>query len=336
MVRIAVLGAGYFAGFHLDAWRRIDGAELVALADADIAKAEACHANAFGSLAAMLDAGLPDILDIVLPPVAQAEAIAEAVQAGVQLVICQKPFCTSPDEAERITALAEFAGTKLVIHENFRFQPWYRRMREVIEAGDLGEVMQMTFRLRTGDGQGPHAYLDRQPYFQTMPRLLVRETGIHWIDTFRFLLGPPTSVMADLRRLNPVIAGEDAGYILMDHGAGRRSLFDGNRHLDHAAENLRLTLGEALLEGTHGTITLDGQGEVRLRRFGQTESEVLLPRQNWPGFAGDCVHALNAHVVAHLRDGALLENEARDYLDVARIEAAVYRAQETGQRVSLA
>ena len=47
----------------------------------------------------------------------------------------------------------------------------------------------VAFRLRPGDGQGPRAYLDRQPYFQTMPRLLVVETAIHWIDTFRFLMG---------------------------------------------------------------------------------------------------------------------------------------------------
>ena len=42
-----------------------------------------------------------------------------------------------------------------------------------------------------------------------MPRLLIHETGVHYIDTFRYLFGTPTAVHADLRRCNPVIAGED-------------------------------------------------------------------------------------------------------------------------------
>ncbi|MEZ5740638.1 MAG: hypothetical protein R3E68_15060 [Burkholderiaceae bacterium] len=54
--------------------------------------------------------------------------------------------------------------------------------------------------MRLGDGQGPEAHLSRQPYFQQMPRFLVHETAIHFIDSFRFPLGEvgPT---ARLRRL---------------------------------------------------------------------------------------------------------------------------------------
>ncbi len=185
----------------------------------------------------------------------------------------------------------------------------------------------MTFRLRPGDGQGPDAYLDRQPYFRTMPRLLIHETAVHWIDTFRFLLGDPIAVYADLRRCNPVIAGEDAGYVLFEHPGGVRSLFDGNRLLDHAADNPRRTMGEALLEGTQGTLTLTGDGAVAWRGFGARSAETLLgpDPDPAPGFGGDCVHHLQSHVVAGLLDGAPLENTAADYLAVLRIEAAIYR-----------
>ncbi|MEQ3679943.1 hypothetical protein [Pseudophaeobacter sp.] len=85
-------------------------------------------------------------------------------------------------------------------------------------------MRQVTFRLRPGDGQGAEAHLDRQPYFQNMPRFLVHETAVHWVDTFRYLLGNPLSVYADLRRENPVIAGEDAGYVLFDHRDGVRAV----------------------------------------------------------------------------------------------------------------
>ncbi len=49
--------------------------------------------------------------------------------------------------------VADEAGILLVVHENFRFMPWFRHARRLVEAGRLA-----------GDGQGPEAYLDRQPY----------------------------------------------------------------------------------------------------------------------------------------------------------------------------
>jgi len=142
-------------------------------------------------------------------------------------------------------------------------------MHSAIQSNKIGTVHQITFRLRTADGQGNDAYMDRQPYFQTMPKLLIHETGVHWIDTFRYLLGNPIAVYADLRKLNPVIAGEDAGYVLFEFESGKRALFDGNRHLDHAAENHRMTLGECLIEGTEGSLKLFGNGQVTHREFGR-------------------------------------------------------------------
>ncbi len=334
-LRVAVAGAGYFAGFHLDSWRRMGRAEPVAVCDRDRARAEATGLPAFTDVAAMLAASTPDILDIALPPDAHAEAIRAGLAAGVPTIICQKPFCRDLSEARAVTSEAEAAGARLVVHENFRFQPWYRELKRALEAGAIGTPMQLTFRLRPGDGQGPRAYLDRQPYFQTMRRFLVHETAVHWIDTFRYLMGEPRAVWADLRRLNPAIAGEDAGHILFWHEGAARSLFDGNRHLDHASDNLRRTMGEGLAEGTEGAIRLTGDGALHLRRFGAREEEMILPPDRHRGFGGDCVHALQSHVVAAILDGAPLENPARDYLRVIEIEEAVYRSAESGCRVEL-
>ncbi|MFT6226913.1 MAG: putative dehydrogenase [Paracoccaceae bacterium] len=326
-LRVACLGAGYFAQFHHDAWRRIDGAALIATADHDPARGAD-----FTDLGTMLNTVRPDILDVVIPPTGHLAAIRDAVAAGVAAIICQKPFCTTRAEAIAATNLAEAVGIPLIIHENFRFQPWYRAIRTAIADGRVGDLHQITFRLRPGDGQGPGAYLDRQPYFQTMARFLVHETAVHWLDTFRFLMGMPDTVYADLRRLNPAIAGEDAGHILLGYGDGRRAMFDGNRHLDHAATAPRLTMGEALVEGTGATIALTGDGALHLRRFGDITATEILPASDRPGFGGDCVRALQAHVVEGLTKGAPLENLARDYLNVLTLEAAVYRAATTGTR----
>ncbi len=113
---------------------------------------------------------------------------------------------------------------QVFVHENFRFQPWYSLLKTLIDKGAIGEPSQLSFRLRPGDGQGDQAYLERQPYFRDMPRFLVHETAIHWIDTFRYLFGEVTAVYARLRRCNPVIAGEDAGMILFDFANGRQGV----------------------------------------------------------------------------------------------------------------
>ncbi|MEM8569462.1 MAG: Gfo/Idh/MocA family oxidoreductase [Pseudomonadota bacterium] len=334
-LRVACVGAGYFSQFQYGSWARLPRVEVVGSCNRSIEKARATGFPAYADLATMLAETKPDVLDNILPPALHVATIETAIAAGVKTLICQKPFCRNKAEALAMSEAAEAAGMQIIVHENFRFQPWYRALKTHLSEGVVGELMQVTFRLRPGDGQGPEAYLARQPYFQQMPRFLVHETAVHWIDTFRFLLGDVTAVYADLRKVNPVIAGEDAGYILFDHQNGVRALFDGNRSLDHAADNHRRTMGEALVEGTEGTIELRGDGALWLRRFNEMEPSCLLPADTWEGFGGDCVHALQFHVVTGLLDGTPIENCARDYLRVIDIEEAVYTSAETGRKVQL-
>lgn len=335
VIKVACVGAGYFSKFHYESWSRMSGAVPVASCNRDIKKAKETGLTAYNDLSKMLELEKPDLVDIILPPVAQADAIRTALRLGIKWLICQKPFCKSLDEAEQVVSEAEMAGATIIIHENFRFQPWYRAIKAAMSEGRIGTPLQATFRLRPGDGQGPKAYLDRQPYFQEMPRFLVHETAVHWVDTFRFLFDAPSAVYADLRQVNPVIAGEDAGYILFDHPNGLKALFDGNRCLDHRAENLRQTMGEALIEGTEGSLVLSGDGSVELRNFGKQERQQILPPSVHDGFGGDCVHALQSHVVSGLLRDTPLENTARDYLGVIRIEEKIYHSAAEGRKVKL-
>lgn len=332
-LRVACLGAGYFSRFHFDAWARIQEVTLIGAADHNLDAAAATGLPAFRDLKAMLDAATPDILDIILPPPSHAEAIRTAIDKGVKTIICQKPFCRDLTEATEMADAADAAGVTLIIHENFRFMPWYRAIKQSIDDGRIGRVLQATFRLRPGDGQGQHAYLDRQPYFRTMPELLIHETGLHWIDTFRYLFGNPTSVYADLRQINPVLAGEDAGFVLFDHPDGVRTLFDGNRLLDHSADNQRRTMGEALVEGTQGTLSVMGDGSVQHRTFGEQNLTTILPADRWDGFGGDCVRALQDHVVSGLLHGTEFANTAKDYLNVIAVRDAIYRSAKAGQKM---
>ena len=336
-LKLATVGTGYFAQFHYEAWRRIKNVNLVGLCTldntmgrniADRFGIETVH----GDVGDMLDAVEPDLIDIATPPSTHLRFIEAAVARGVA-VICQKPFTESLTQAEEATVMAEAADVPLIVHENFRFQPWYCQARKMLDEGVLGEVYQISFRMRPGDGQGPKAYLDRQPYFQNMDRFLVHETAIHFIDVFRYLIGEISSVYADLVRYNPAIVGEDAGYIVFGFKNGARGLFDGNRLVDHTAENRRLTMGEMMIEGSTAVLRLDGNGNIFLRKNGYNVETAI--EYDWEdrGFAGDSVYMLLRHAVEHVRTGAPAMNTARDYLINLKIEDAVYQSSESGIKV---
>jgi D-apiose dehydrogenase len=73
----------------------------------------------------------------------------------------------------------------------------------------------------------------------------VFETAVHFIDTFRFLLGEVTEVFANLRRLNPVIRGEDTGQIFLRFDSGATALFDANRYNETESPRPRFTFGSS-------------------------------------------------------------------------------------------
>lgn len=337
-LKVAIIGAGYFARLQIEAWSRIDQVELVAVCDLDADQAQAgakiCSGTrSYTDSAEMLEREQIDLVDIATPPDSHLQLVTLAC-AAVDFVICQKPLAPTLEDARQIVATAATAGATLVVHENVRFMPWHREIRKLLDQQRVGQLLGLNMRLRPGDGQGDQAYLDRQPYFQKMPRFLVHETAIHWIDTFRYLAGEPSGVFARLQRLNPAIAGEDAGLILFDMNDGCTAVFDGNRLVDHDSDNPRRTMGELLIEGSHATIRLDGYASLFIRDRGQSE-------QAWPyswndhSFGGDCVHALQTHVVECLLQGKAPENTAEQYLRNIEIEEAVYESADKGCWLSL-
>ena len=336
-LRVAAVGAGYFSQFQYDAWSRIPEVQVVGVCDQDTSRAREVakrHGGweVYSDVLAMLEEARADVLDIITPPSSHLALIRLAAERGVN-VICQKPFCKSLEEARQAAALAEQAGIELIVHENVRFQPWYEELQRQIAAGRLGQIYQATFRLRPGDGQGPQAYLERQPYFQKMERFLIHETGIHWIDTFRYLFGEVSAVYAELRRLNPAIAGEDAGHVIMECAGGVRAVLDGNRLSDHCAENRRLTMGEMTIEGSEGVLVLRGDGTLGYRRHGENLWQDIDYEWMDHGFGGDCVYRFSRHVVDGLMGRSRLANTASDYLANMNIEEAVYTSAREGRRL---
>ena len=111
-----------------------------------------------------------------------------------------------------------------------------------------------------GDGWPEDAYLDRQPFFRDYPRLLVYETGVHFLDTFRYLGGEVESVYARLQQRNALIKGEDAGQVVIGFKSGGTAILDASRYNESEAVDARYTFGTTRIDGSEGHLELDTDG----------------------------------------------------------------------------
>lgn len=149
-----------------------------------------------------------------------------------------------------------------------RFQPWYREIRRLIDLGAIGDTLHgLSFRARPGDGWGDDAYLARQRCFRDMPRLLIYETGVHFIDTFRYLAGEVDEVYAILNRWNSVIRGEDSALVAFRFAAGASGVWDASRYNEGTDAGPRCTFGQMLVEGNGGAIRLYGDGRLAIQKL---------------------------------------------------------------------
>ncbi len=332
------IGAGYFSHFQYEAWQRIPEVEITAFSNRDAERAKEIT-DKFGlkkcytDWREMFDAEKPDFVDVITPPPTHAEICVEAAKRGIH-IICQKPLAPTLDEARVIVDNATRAGVRFMVHENFRFQPWHRELGRQIRAGAVGDLFSLTFRSRMGDGWGENAYIPRQPYFRDYPRLLVYETGVHFIDTFRHLAGEITRVSAWLRRLNPVIKGEDCGLLVFEFANGAIGQWDANRYNEPDYDDFRHTFGEFLVEGSKGSLRVEPSGRMTLKPLGEPSHEIAYEHER-RGFGGDCVFTTQRHFIDCLLDGQPFETSGEDYLKTIAIQEALYRSAQHREPVNL-
>ncbi|MBL8241568.1 MAG: Gfo/Idh/MocA family oxidoreductase [Bryobacterales bacterium] len=323
-LRGAIVGCGFFGQLHLEGWRRIPEARIVAACDLDLIKAQQSAPDGFDNLERMLDHVKPDFLDIATRPEHHLPMLRIAAERKLA-VICQKPMAPTWAESLEMVRVAANARIPFMIHENWRWQPWYRVLAAEIAKGSLGQPVTYTFRTRKRDGVGPEPY-GLQPYFRSMPRLLLFETLVHHIDTARFLFGDLLSVFARLRRVNPHIKGEDQVLLIASHRSGLAGVIDGNRSLDLAPDSP--PLGDAFFEFENAAIRLAPNGD--LLRVTPAGDLLLWKNDVTSGYRGDSVRATSQHFVRSLLAGTPFETGGLDYLvTVAAVEAA-YHSNSSG------
>ncbi|MBJ3774215.1 Gfo/Idh/MocA family protein [Acuticoccus mangrovi] len=223
-LRVGLVGAGMVSAHHVAGWAACRGARLVAIADPspDAARARAAAAGVptFPSLAEMLGGVAVDAVDLATPVATHAPLVLEATAAGLP-VLCQKPLAeTAAAAAALIDALPPDA--RVMVHENWRWRGPYRSLAAALRRGTLWRPTHFHFDVASAgllpDATGALPALARQPFFTTMPRLVVLELLIHHLDTLEFLFGPLTIDAARTARRCDRVAGEDLAVISLSAG----------------------------------------------------------------------------------------------------------------------
>ena len=336
--KIAIIGTGYFSQYHFDAWKRLK-VNVVGVCSLDLKKAQKVanefeNCKFFSDFQEMIKVTKPTLVDIIIPPNDQLRLIRKIAKFGID-IICQKPLTNSITDAKKILKIVKKSKIRFIVHENFRFQPWHIKIKELLICKSIGTPYQISFKMRPGDGQGKEAYLDRQPYFQKMDRFLIHETGIHFIDLYRYFFGEIESVTSILSRLNMKIKGEDNCLVIFEFKNGVRGLFDANRLSDHIAEDRRLTIGDMLIEGSDGSIRLDGNGNIFFRTFGSNIEKKI--KYNWfkKGFAGDSVYFFQKYLIKQLRANKKIVNEIEEYINNIEVEEAIYKSNKIRKTIKI-
>jgi len=159
-MRVAAIGrtGGGDYGHAIDElWKTIDGATVVAVADATpegLAKAAArlgldatTPGQAFADWRQMLATVKPDVVAICMRHIdCHAEMAVAAAEAGAKGIFMEKPFVRSLAEADAVIAACRKSGTKLTLAHVNRHSPTFAAVRDLVEDGRIGTVLELRGR----------------------------------------------------------------------------------------------------------------------------------------------------------------------------------------------
>ena len=337
-LRGTVIGCGFFAENHLNAWASIEGVELAAVCDIDGAKAESA-ARRFGAgrhytdAATMLRETQPDFVDIATTVASHRMLVELAASLKIPAIV-QKPFGPTMTDCEAMVAACAAARVPLMVHENFRFQPPLRALRELAAQGLIGTPHFGRITFRTG-----HDIYVKQPYLATEERFIISDLGVHVLDMARFYFGEVASIACRTKRVNPNIKGEDTATMLLQHQGGAVCVVD----CSYATPILPDPFPETLIEmdGDRGAMRLEQGYRLRIgTRGGQPEYRDLdplpLPWAERPWHVvQESVLRIEEHWVDCLRRGVEPETSGADNLKTFTLVEAAYRSAATGETVHL-
>ena len=284
---IGIIGTGFMGKAHAFAYRaalaafpEIPVPRLEMIADVDEASAaKAAHQYGFarssGNWKDMIADPKIDVISITTPNTLHKEMSLAAIAAGKH-VHCEKPLSPALKDSLEMVEAAEKKGVHTQVGFNYIKNPLLKMARELIEAGEIGEITGFrgihaedymhdpespwTWRIDPSGGPG-----------------VVADLGSHIIGMARFLLGPIAGVNADIRTViksRPVARGaKERKDVLVDDVARILVNFDrgcgGTIEANWIATGRKMQLGFELY-GSKGSLvfTQERFNELQLYRAG--------------------------------------------------------------------
>lgn len=144
MLNFGLLGAGMIGQIHAAAVAQIDGARLVAVADAnsqaaaELAKAHG--ARVYETVEALVEDRDVEAVDVCLPTFLHERCVTLAAAVGKH-ILCEKPLALSKDQADRMAEAVRSAGVHFMVAQVLRFWPEYTMIKRLLDDQALGQPL---------------------------------------------------------------------------------------------------------------------------------------------------------------------------------------------------
>ncbi|MCL2802767.1 MAG: Gfo/Idh/MocA family oxidoreductase [Micrococcales bacterium] len=150
-VQIGIVGAGIWGEKHAEIYQAMDGCEVVAVCDRELAKASSLASklgldSAYGDYNELLRHGRIDAVAIVTPDFAHADIAVAAAAAGKDMLI-EKPLATTVDDVARTVEAITSAGVRAMVDLHNRWSPPFNTAHSLLESGRIGQAYSAYFRL---------------------------------------------------------------------------------------------------------------------------------------------------------------------------------------------
>ncbi len=249
-VRIGLVGAGAIMNLsHAPTVKKTKGAELTAVYDRNLARAEALTTQyggkAYGELEAMLGATEVDAVIVATPNRFHEEAVLAAA-AQSKHVLCEKPLTLDVQSARRMVDACRDARVLLQVGFNQRFWGQVQIAKALINQGFIGKIHQFRSNYSEKSTAYPAATRYRYDLAQSGGATIIDLT-IHRIDLARHLVGEYTAVFAELAHSALPEKVDDNVWLLTRFDGGARGCLSSNRYSPDIGDGTDVY-------GTEGTI----------------------------------------------------------------------------------
>lgn len=191
-MRVGLIGCGTVAGYgHLPTIKSIPEFELVALSDVNEDRLKNYGErfgveNLFTDYKSMLSSLPLELVVITTPLRTHFEIVMESAKVGVN-VLCEKPVAETVEKGWQMVEAMKGSGKLFIIDFEVRFDPYMRRIKEILDSGVLGRPMFLRFISNWYGGRW--ASQERYTSLVTDGMGPIVDCGVHHFDLARWFSG---------------------------------------------------------------------------------------------------------------------------------------------------